>query len=57
VEIAASARKLGISDDDIRHAFENAIAAITVADQPEFTMLVRPDQTRRLLEVGVSCRR
>jgi hypothetical protein len=57
VEIAASARKLGISDDDIRHAFENAIAAITVADQPEFTMLVRPDQTGRLLEVGVSCGR
>ena len=44
-----SARKHGISDDEIRHA----IAAITRPEQPDFTMLIGPDATARLLEVGV----
>ena len=38
-----SARRHGISDDDIRHAVHNAMVAIGSADQPEFTMLVGPD--------------
>jgi len=53
VEIRPSARKHGISDDDIRHAINNAIAAITRPGQPGFTMLIGPDSTTRLLEVGV----
>lgn len=53
MEVLPSARKHGISDDDIRHAFENAVASITVADQPDFSMFVGPDQTGRLLEIGV----
>ncbi len=53
MEILPSARKHGISDDDIRHAVENAVAAITVFDQPDFSMLVGPDHAARLLEVGV----
>ena len=53
VEIRPSARKHGISDDDIRHAIDNAIAAITRPEQPDFTMLIGPDATARLLEVGV----
>jgi len=53
VEIRASARKHGISDDDIRHAIDNAVAAITRPEQPDFTMLIGPDPTARLLEVGV----
>ena len=53
MEIVPSARKHGISDDDIRHAFEHAVAAITVPDQPGFSMLVGPDHSARLLEIGV----
>ena len=54
MEIVPSARKHGISDDDIRHAFERAVAAITVPDQPGFSMLVGPDHSARLLEIGCS---
>ena len=53
MEIRPSARKHGISDDDIRHAIDNAIAAITRPEQRDFTMLIGPDATARLLEVGV----
>lgn len=53
VEILPSAHKHGISDDDIRHAFENAVASITVPDQPDFSMIIGPDATGRLLEIGV----
>ncbi|MCC5951284.1 MAG: hypothetical protein JJU45_04230 [Acidimicrobiia bacterium] len=53
MEIRPSARKHGISDDDIRHAIDNAVAAITRPEQPDFTMLIGPDPTARLLEVGV----
>jgi hypothetical protein len=53
VEILPSAHKHGISDDDIRHAFENAVASITVPDQPDFSMIIGPDETGRLLEIDV----
>jgi hypothetical protein len=53
MEILPSARKHGVSDDDIRHAFENAVAAITVPDRPDFSMIVGPDESARLLEIGV----
>ena len=53
VEILASARKHGVSDDDIRHACANAIGSITTPDQPDFTMLIGPDQSGELMEVGV----
>lgn len=53
VEIVSSGRKHGISDDDIRHAFNNALGVITTTDQPDFTMLVGPDLTGQLLEIGV----
>ena len=49
-----SCRKHGISDDDIRHAFENAVASITVPDQPGFSMVLGPDQSaQQVLEIGV----
>lgn len=48
-----SAHKHGISDDDMRHAFENAVASITVPDQPDFSMIIGPDESGRLLEIGV----
>jgi len=53
VEIRPSARKHGISDDDIRHAINNAIAAITHPDQPDFTMLIGPQRSTGLMEIGV----
>ena len=53
MEIRPSARKHGISDDDIRHAIDNAIAAITRPEQPGFTMLIGPTASARLLEVGI----
>lgn len=53
MEILPSARKHGVSDDDIRHAFENALAAITVPDRPDFTMIIGPDRSAQFLEVGV----
>jgi hypothetical protein len=53
VEVLPSARKHGIPDDDIRHAVNNAIGAITTPNQPEFTMLIGPDVASRLLEIGV----
>lgn len=53
MEILSSARKHGIGDDDIRHAVNNAIAAITTTTQADFTMLIGPDVASRLLEIGV----
>ena len=52
-EILPSARKHGVSDDDITHAISNAIAAITRHEQPEFTMLIGPTINADLLEIGV----
>jgi hypothetical protein len=48
-----SARKRGISDDDIRHAVNNAVAAITAPHQPDFTMLVGATLSGQLLEIGI----
>ena len=53
MEIRPSARKHGISDDEVRHALDHAIAAITRPEQPDFTMLIGPDAPARLLEIGV----
>ncbi len=53
VEILPSSRRNGIVDDSIRHAYTNAIAAITAPDQPDFTMLVGADAEGQLLEIGV----
>jgi hypothetical protein len=53
VEILASARRHGISDDDIRHAVENSLAGGRSDDQIDFVMLVGPDQSGNLIEVGI----
>ena len=52
-EILPSARKHGVSDDDITHAINNAISVITRLEQPEFTMLIGPTISADLLEIGV----
>jgi hypothetical protein len=48
--ILDSARKHGLSDDDILHAYRNPIRAFDVDD---LTMLIGPDHAARLLEIGV----
>jgi len=53
VEILASARRHGISDDDIRHAVENSLAGGRSDDETGFAMLVGPDQSGNLIEVGI----
>jgi hypothetical protein len=48
--ILQSARKHGISDGDILHAYRHPIRVFRLDD---LTMLIGPDQSTRLLEVGV----
>ena len=49
--ILTSARKHRIADDDMLHAYRNPIR---VFDLDDLTMLIGPDTTARLLEIGVS---
>ena len=49
--ILASARKHGILDDDMLHAYRNPIR---VFDVDELIMLIGPDQSSSLLEIGVA---
>ena len=49
--ILASARKHGIADDDILHAYQNPIRVWRLDD---LVMLIGPDRAARLLEVGLS---
>ena len=53
VEILASARRHGISDDDIRHAVENSVAGGHGVDENDLMMLVGPDQSGNILEIGI----
>ena len=48
-EILPLARKHGISDKDMMHAFRNAIA---VFDLDELLMTIGPSTTGQLIEVG-----
>ena len=48
--ILESARKHGISDDDMLHAYRNPIRVFVLDD---LVMLIGGDEAGRLLEVGV----
>jgi hypothetical protein len=48
--IVASARKHGITDEQILHAYRNPIR---VLDFDDLTMLIGPDDTGRPLEIGL----
>lgn len=48
--IVASARKHGISDNDMLHAYRHPIRVFQVDD---LVMLIGGDETGRMLEVGV----
>ena len=45
-----SARTHGITDEDMLHAYRNPIRVYVLDD---LTMLIGPDPTARLLEIGV----
>lgn len=49
--ILASARRHGIDDEDMLHAYRNPIR---VFDLDELTMLIGPDRASGLLEIGVA---
>ncbi|TCP40778.1 hypothetical protein EV191_12828 [Tamaricihabitans halophyticus] len=49
--ILPSARRHGIADDDILHAYRNPISAWEMDEG--MTMLVGPDTAARTLEIGV----
>jgi hypothetical protein len=51
--ILASARKHGVADEDMTHAYHHPIRVLLLDD---LTMLLGPDLSARLLEVGVSNR-
>jgi hypothetical protein len=48
VEIADSARKHGVADEDIEHAVRNAIRVVSQGDRD---LYIGADRTGRLLEV------
>lgn len=49
--ILASARRHGIDDEDMLHAYRHPIQ---VFDLDDLTMLIGPDPSARLLEIGVA---
>lgn len=49
--ILVSARKHGVTDDHMLHAYRHPIR---VFDLDELTMLIGPDESARLLEIGVA---
>ena len=51
--ILASARKHGVPDEDIIHAYHHPVCVLLLED---LTILIGSDPSARLLEVGVSTR-
>jgi hypothetical protein len=49
--IAGSARKHGVTDDDMLHAYANPVRLFAVDEGLQ--MLIGPDRAARLLEIGV----
>lgn len=49
--ILASARRHGIDDEDMLHAYRNPIRVLGLDD---LTMLIGPDRSAGLLEIGVA---
>ena len=49
--ILESARKHGIANEDMIHAYHHPIRVLQLDD---LTMLIGPDRSTRLLEIGIS---
>lgn len=52
MDIEASARRHGVHDDDMLHAYRHHRRAFAT-DDPSVTMFIGPDRTGAPLEVGV----
>lgn len=52
MDIDASARRHGVSDNDMLHAYRNHWAAFST-ERPTVTMFIGPAQNGRPLEIGV----
>ena len=53
MEIHASARRHGISDEDILHALAHPLVVEDLGDDPERWLVVGPDRAANLLEIVV----
>ncbi len=53
VDILPSARKHGVGNEDIIHAFENCIGWVEAADDPLRYLLAGPDRAGILIELVV----
>lgn len=49
--IADSARKHGVADDDMLHAYDNPVRVFELEE--EFTLIIGPSRAAALLELGV----
>ena len=53
MEIHSSARRHGLSDEAITHAFEHSIMWVELGDDPVRVLLTGPDRAGNLLELVV----
>lgn len=53
MEIRATARRHGISDEDMLHAVANSLAIEDLGQDPDRWLVVGPDRSANLLEVIV----
>jgi hypothetical protein len=53
VEVHRSARRHGVSDEDMAHALEHALAWVEVGDDPTRYLLGGPNRAGNLLELVV----
>jgi hypothetical protein len=53
VEIHGSARRHGVADEDIDHAYRQAVTWVQLGDDPPRYLVVGPDRSGNLLELVV----
>jgi hypothetical protein len=53
VEIHRSARRHGITDDDILHAIEHSLLVEDLGEDPNRWLVIGPDRAANLLEIVV----
>ena len=53
MQIHPSARRHGVRDEDIEHAYMQAVAWVDLGEDPPRDLVVGPDRTGNLLEIVV----
>ncbi len=53
VEVHESARKHGVSEEDMLHAIENSLVVDDLGEDPDRWLIIGPDSAANLLEVIV----